>query len=222
MMVSIAQIAAQDRPRERLDRLGPRALTDSELVALVVRSGGSGCSALTLAQELLAHYGGLGALAEGELHELAAGRAMGPAKAASLVAAFELGRRAADRTESSTTRIRDAADLAAVARRSVIDPAREESFVVVLSAANRVLRVEPLTTGTDSRCLLESRDVLAAVLRYGGAAFALVHTHPSGETRPSRQDRATTEELGRAAEVVGLAMIDHIILAGTRWCSVLK
>jgi len=220
MTVSIAQIAEQDRPRECLDRLGPRALTDAELMALVLRSGAPGCNALTLGQALLAKYGGLAALAELDNQALAGARAMGPAKASSLVAAFELGRRAAELTGTTAVRIRDAGDLAAIARRNVTNPAREECFVVVLNASHRVLRVESLTIGTDNHCLLDCRDVLAAVLRHGGAAFALVHTHPSGEASPSPEDHAVTESLARAAEIVGLAMIDHIILAGTRWCSV--
>lgn len=220
MTVSIAQISEQDRPRERLDRLGARALTDAELVALVLRSGAPGCNALALGQELLAQYEGLASLAERDLNELASRQGLGPAKASSLVAAFELGRRAGDPIQTGTIRIRDAADIAALARRSVVDPTREESFVVVLNPANRVLMVESLTTGTDNRCLLDNRDVLAAVLRHGGAAFALVHTHPSGEASPSPEDHAVTESLARAAEIVGLALIDHVILAGTRWCSV--
>jgi DNA repair protein RadC len=93
--------------------------------------------------------------------------------------------------------------------------------VVVLTASHRVLRVHPLTTGTDNHCLLDDRDVLT-VLRHVGAAFALVHTHPSGDARPSSEDHAVTESLGRAAEAVGLAMIDHIVIAGTRWSSVTK
>jgi DNA repair protein RadC len=94
--------------------------------------------------------------------------------------------------------------------------------VVVLTASHRVLRVHPLTTGTDNHCLLDDRDVLTAVLRHVGAAFALLHTHPSGDARPSSEDHAVTESLGRAAEAVGLAMIDHIVIAGTRWSSVTK
>lgn len=219
MTVSITQIAEQDRPRERLDRLGPRALTDAELVALVIRSGGSGTSALGLAHELLAEHGGPAGLAAGGLADLAKRRVMGSAKASSLVAAFELGRRAAGETRP-TACVRDAGDIAAIARRNVSDPAREESFVVVLNSSRRVLRVESLTTGTENRCLLEGRDVLAAVLRHGGTAFALVHTHPSGGTRPSPEDITFTRALAQAAEVVGLTMIDHVILAGRKWSTV--
>jgi len=97
-----------------------------------------------------------------------------------------------------------------------------EILLLCDNAAHRVLRVDSLTKGTDSRCLLDSRDVLAAVLRHGGAAFALVHTHPSGDARPSPEDHAVTESLARAAEIMGLAMIDHVIVAGARWCSVTR
>lgn len=220
MTVPIAQIAERDRPRERLDRLGPRGLTDAELVALVIRSGGPGCSSLGLAQELLAERGGLASLANGNLGHLASKHAMGPAKASALVASFELGRRASASPVPATTRVRDAGDIVAIVKPSISDPTREESFVVVLSASHRVLRVDSLTVGTESRCLLDTRDVLAVVLRHGGAAFALAHTHPSGDASPSAEDLATTRALAQAAGTVGLEMLDHLILTGAKWASV--
>lgn len=222
MTVTIAQITERDRPRERLDRLGPRALTDAELVALVLRTGARGRNALELAHELLAEHGGPGPLAETGLRDLAAVHAVGVAKASSLVAAFELGRRGAAAEAPSSLRIRDAGDIAAATRQSITDPAREESFVVVLNAAYRVLRIEPIGRGSESRCPLDPRDVLATVLRFRGAAFALVHTHPSGDASPSPEDVAITRALAGAAEAVGLVMLDHVILAGPKWTSVGK
>jgi len=220
MTVSIAQIAQRDRPRERLDRLGARALTDAELVALVLRSGAPGRNALEVAHDLLAEHGGLGSLGEKDLRHLAAMHAVGAAKASSLVAAFELGRRAAGAEPPPALRIRDAGDIVAAVRRSITDPAREESFVVVLNASHRLLRVELITKGTESRCLLDAKDVIATVLRSGGSAFALVHTHPSADASPSPEDLAVTRALADAAEVVGLEMVDHVILAGPKWSCV--
>lgn len=220
MTVSMAQIAEQDRPRERLDRLGPHALTDAELVALVLRSGAPGRNALELAHELLAEHGGLAPLAGRELSHLAVTHAVGPAKASSLMAAFELGRRAAAVEIPSAARLRDAGDIAAVVRRSITDPGREESFVVVLNASHRVLRIEPISKGTESRCLLDAKDVLTTVLRCGGSAFALVHTHPSGDPSPSPEDLAFTRALAGAADAVGLVMLDHVIVAGPKWSRV--
>ncbi|HZJ51399.1 MAG TPA: DNA repair protein RadC, partial [Actinomycetota bacterium] len=208
MTVSMAQIAERDRPRERLDRLGPVALTDAELVALVLRSGAPGRNALELAHELLADHGGLGSLAGRGLPHLAETHAIGPAKASSLMAAFELGRRAAAVEIPSAARLRDAGDIAAVVRRSITDPGREESFVVVLNASHRVLRIEPISKGTESRCLLDAKEVLTMVLRCGGSAFALVHTHPSGDPSPSPEDLAFTRALAGAADAVGLVMLD--------------
>lgn len=220
MTVSIAQIPLQDRPRERLDRLGAHALTDAELVALILRSGAPGRNALEVAHELLAEHGGLGPLAQSALCEVAAVHAVGAAKASSLVAAFELGRRAEAGQAPPAVRIRDAGDIAAVVRRSIVDPAREESFVVILSAARRLMRIELITKGTEVRCLLDIKDVISVVLRSGGAAFALAHTHPSGDPRPSPEDVAVTRALAAAARVVGLVMVDHVILAGSRWARV--
>lgn len=213
----MARIPAKDRPRERLDRLGSAALTDAELVALVIRSGARGSGALDVAQSLLGNDGGLVGLSRTAAGEMSEDHAIGPAKAASLVAAFELGRRAARSGEPTQIAVRGPADIAAVARTHVGDTRREESMVLVLNRAHRVIRVERLTIGTDDRCLVEPRDVLGVVLRHGGRAFALAHTHPSGSPTASGEDVRVTQELREAAETIGLRFVDHVILAGSRW-----
>lgn len=217
--MGIAQIAEPDRPRERLDRLGAAQLTDAELVALVLRSGGPGVNAVALAQDLLAGHGGLTGLARAPVGELAQQRQMGPAKAAGLKAALELARRLEGAAAEARVSIREAADVVAVARPHLHADGREQSLAVILDVRHRVLRVERLTVGTDARCLISARDVLSAVLRAGGAAFALVHSHPSGDPRPSPEDVSMTRELRAAAAAVGLEMLDHLIIAGSRWSS---
>lgn len=222
MSIPMARIPAKDRPRERLDRLGPAALTDSELLALVIRSGAQGSSALDVGQELVGSGPGLGGLSELSAKAMCQGHAIGPAKAASLVAAFELGRRASQAGGPAQVTIRGPEDIAAVARSHVTDAKREESIALVLNSAHRVIRVERLTVGTDDRCLVEPRDILGVVLRHGGRAFALVHTHPSGNPTPSSEDTRVTRELSRAAETLGLRFVDHVILAGSRWKQVAR
>jgi DNA repair protein RadC len=135
----IAEIPERDRPRERLGRLGTGSLTDAELVALVLRSGGPGVSALSLAEGLRAQAGGVGALATAGLEALSGLHAMGTANASSLVAAFELGRRAVADAASEPIAIRDAGDIAAVARRELTDGGREAVLVLVLNSAHRLI-----------------------------------------------------------------------------------
>jgi DNA repair protein RadC len=219
MHVLISRLPHRDRPRERLSRQGAATLTNAELVALVIRSGGKGTSAIAAGQGLLAEHGGVSRLAHTPLEEMARSPAMGSAKAASVVAAFELGRRAAA-AEDAAVRMRDPGDVAALVRRHVLTPEREESFVVVLGPSGRLMKVERLTVGTDQRCLVDPRDVLTAALRHRGRAFALAHTHPGGDPAPSGEDVRTTEVVRTAAEAVGLRMLDHVIVAGGRWASV--
>lgn len=215
----MVEVAAKDRPRERLARMGAAGLSDAELVALVIRSGAAGCNAVHVAEELLAAAGGLQPLSEMRLETMACGRAMGTAKAAALVAAFELGRRAASEPPATPV-VRDSADVAAMARPFIRDRAREECLVVVLNGGHRVVKVESLTIGTAGRCLLEPRDVLQVVLRCGGVAFALVHTHPAGTVTPSAEDVTITERIREAASLVGLRLVDHVIIAGTKHASI--
>jgi DNA repair protein RadC len=216
----IAEVPQRDRPRERLERLGTGALTDAELVALVLRSGGPGVSALGLADDLLAETGGLGGLEKAGLEAFAGIHAMGSAKACALVAAFELGRRAALGPAEEPITIRDAGDIAAVARRELPDIAREAVLVLVLNSANRLIKIQRLTVGTDTRCLLEPRDVLRAVVSSGGVAFGIAHNHPSGDPKPSPEDVACTKRLKIAADSVGVRFLDHVIVCSSRFRTV--
>ena len=219
MHVTIADIEERDRPRERLVRSGPSALSDSELVGILLGSGGRGRNAVDVAHALISRAGGLAALSRCSPEEMSSVPSVGLAKASSVAAAFELGRRAPLAT-GLLRKVRDAGDLAAVVREKVGDHSREEVFVVALDDGLRVLRVERLTVGTDSRCLLEPRDVLASVLKAGGTRFAVAHTHPSGEVQASSEDRRATGSLARAADTVGLQLVDHLIVTEKRWSSV--
>jgi DNA repair protein RadC len=212
MAIRIADMVEQDRPRERLARKGVGGLSDAELLALVVRSGAAGRSAVDVGAELLAAFGSLPALAVARPEELARATSIGAAKAAGLVAAFELGRRAATAADARRP-IRGPTDIIAAVRTEIGDHRREEAFVIVVNAAHRVIKVERLTTGSADRCLLPPRDVLAVALRHDGLGFAVAHTHPSGDPRPSAEDVGATRSLAEAAKAVGLRFLDHVVIA---------
>lgn len=219
MSLSIGEIRARDRPRERLDRLGPSALTDAELVALVLRNGSRGAGAFELAHDLLAEQN-LAGLSQLEPLELSRRTGIGVAKACSLAAAFELGRRAQQLEPGPSLQIRDPADVAALAQRELGSSRREQTVVIVLDKRLRVLAVERLTVGTQSRCVLDAVDVMQTVLRRGGVAFAIAHNHPSGDPTPSVEDRTTTKETMAAARSVGLRFLGHVVVANGRWTEV--
>ena len=217
MSVRIADLPASERPRERLARLGPGGLSDQELLALVIRSGGRNTSAMDLGTELLGAWGSLNRLSTAGLDELDGVLSLGAAKAAGLVAAFELGRRAAFGPLPMV--IRGPEDLAALVQPMLAGLSQEEVVLVVTNTANRVLRTMPVTRGGTDRCLLVVRDVISAALRCGGSGFAVAHNHPSGDPTPSPEDRAVTQRLQDAAGTVGLRFLDHIVIAGSGWRS---
>lgn len=214
----VKDLPAADRPRERMFARGAEALADRELLALLLGSGTQGNDAVELAARLIERHGGLPALARADPHELLTLPGMGPAKAARVIAAFHLARRAAAGPERR--RITGSADLAAVAAPLLRGLRRERVVVVVCDTAGAVIRATLLTEGAADRSLIPVRDVLTLVLRVGGTAFGIAHNHPSGNIEPSEPDRVVTDRLAMAAETVGLRFLDHVVLTDTAWCRI--
>jgi DNA repair protein RadC len=215
MTVRIADLPKHDRPRERLWHRGPDALSQAELLALVLRDGRLGESALELAAALLAEYGSLSVLARATPEELAGRPGMGPAKTASVLAALKLAHYLG--AGEPRVIIRRPEDLATIAQRELGNLRRERVLVIVMDAGNRMLRLVTLTDGSVDRSLLPVREVLNAVLRNDGVAFGLAHNHPSGDPTPSAQDLRATTQVEEAARVVGLRFLDHLIVTDVGW-----
>lgn len=217
---SVRDFAPGNRPHERLETLGPDALSDAEVLAIILGAGGPD-GVMALATRVLAESGGPAGLSRRSERELACVPGLGRAKAAEIVAALELGRRAqrhlAQRLRPQIMCAEDAAILLAP-RLAHLD--HEESIVLVLDRRHRVLREACVGVGGVAHSPMEPREVFAAALREPGAAAVLVaHNHPSGETTPSLEDMAVTRRLARGAELIGLEFIDHIIVAATGWLS---
>ncbi len=177
-----------------------------------------GQSALDLAGEILAAAGGLARLATARPEELASTAGMGIAKAAAVVAAFHLGARVA-RSDDLAVALRSAADVAAVALRELSGLRRERVLVVICDAGNRLQRTAIVAEGAMDRSMVPVREILNAVLRHDGRAFAVAHNHPSGDPTPSDADIEASRALSAAARVVGLRFLDHVVVAGDRWRS---
>jgi DNA repair protein RadC len=209
----------RDRPRERLFQLGPEALTDTELLALLLRTGGGGESALETAARVLAEHAGLAGLARCEAHELMRCRGLGPAKAASIHASLEMGRRVAGRRLQEGTPIRDPADVFRHFHPRLRDAQQECFLVLLLDGRHRLIREELVSRGTLTASLVHPREVFRPALRACAAAVILVHNHPSGDPTPSPEDREVTRRLARAGEILGVAVVDHVVVAERGYCS---
>ena len=214
-----SNLPPSSRPRERLLRAGREALSDGELLALQLRTGTGGRSASDLASELLAEFGSLDRLASASIAEITRVPGLGPAKAATLIAGFELAQRLA-MEDRSTTRLTRASEVAALAQRALAGLRRERTLVFVCDRRGKLLHQIQLSQGTDRKSLLAVREVLSAVLSHDGSTFAVAHNHPSGDATPSRADAETTDALSIGAKAVGLKFLGHVVVAGDEWAEV--
>jgi len=211
----------EDRPRERLLAHGPAALSDAELLALVLGTGTRAEPVAALASRVLSEAGGPGGLARADVSQLAAIQGCGRARAAEIVAALELGRRSVRALAAERRQIRGPEDAAALLQPRLAHLEREQSMVLLLDRRHRLLREAIVGLGGVSHAPMAPREVLAAALREPGtAAFLVAHNHPSGDPEPSAEDRAITRRLSDAAAVVGLEFLDHVIVAARGWVSI--
>jgi DNA repair protein RadC len=212
-------IAAHDRPREKLARVGAAALGDNEIVAIVLGQGQANASALDLANRLLAAFGSMAALAGAAHPELTRIAGIGPARAAQVLAAAELGRRSlayAARDRAQMTSPRTVAEYLL----PQYGNGRVEQFgVVLLDTKHRVLRTTVLSVGTLDASIVHPREVFREAVAGGAAAIVLFHNHPSGDPEPSGEDTRLTERLIAAGVLMGINVIDHVILGDARYFS---
>jgi DNA repair protein RadC len=203
-----------ERPRERLLAHGPQALTDAELLAIFLRTGVAGASALDLARELLRRFEGLTGLIAANLEDFSQTKGLGAAKYVQLQAALELARRAIDEglrrdtVLNSPQRVRQYLQLQ-LARRE-----HEVFAVLYLDSQNRLLKCEELFRGTLTQTSVHPREVVKQALRHNAAGVILAHNHPSGVAEPSRADELLTRALKDALALVEVRVLDHLIVAG--------
>ncbi len=202
-----------DRPRERLEREGPSALADAELIALVLRTGDRNRDAWELARLLLDRFGGLARLAAEPAAILRAVPGLGPAKAAGLAAVLELGRRVASVPLERGQRIQSPLDVQRHFGPRLRECQRESFHVLLLDGRQRLIGLEAVSVGTLTASLVHPREVFREAIRRAAAAMLLVHNHPSGDPGPSIEDRDVTRRLQAAGELLGIRVLDHVIVA---------
>jgi DNA repair protein RadC len=221
---TVKRAPSSDRPRERLLRLGPTELKTSELLAILVRAGQQGESAVQAGEKLAARFGNdlpaLSLKARGELKQIS--KAVGETAYCQIMAALELGKRMADHegSKGKAEKVASTEDALSFCKRRFArlarEGAKEEFHVVLLDQKHQVIRTEQVTVGLSNQSLAHPREVFRPAIREAASALILLHNHPSGDPTPSQEDKTITKNLKRAAEVLGLRLIDHIILGKDR------
>jgi DNA repair protein RadC len=216
---TIRELPAAERPRERLALRGAAGLTAAELLALIWGSGTRGHSAVDLAADVLARYDGLTGLAHATDLELAGLNGIGEARAAQLVAAFELGRRLLADWPAGRWSIRGPADVADRLIMQMGRLEREELRVVILDTKNHVLRVATVYQGNVSASLVRIGELFRDAVRLNAASVILAHNHPSGDPTPSPDDLHLTAEALAAGRLLDISLLDHLVIGHDAYVS---
>jgi DNA repair protein RadC len=208
----IREMPEGDRPRERLKERGAAALTDAELVAILLRTGMKGQSAVQLAQMLIQKFVSLDELARASVEAIASVKGVGETKAIQLKAAFELAKRFSGSARVKQTFISSPEDAAAAVREDMRTLDREEFWVLLLNTKNGLIKKCPTSRGSLNASIVEPREVFKDAIAASAASMILVHNHPSGDPTPSAEDVTVTKRLVKAGELLNISVLDHIIL----------
>lgn len=208
----IREMPEGDRPRERLKERGAAALGDTELIAILLRTGVKGQSAVQVAQELLREFKSLEELARASLEAVAKIKGVGETKAIQLKAAFELARRLSQSSRGKQAVISSPGDAAAVVREDMRALDREEFGVLLLNTKNGLIKKCPVSRGSLNASIVEPREVFKDAIAASAASMILVHNHPSGDPTPSSEDISITKRLVKAGELLNISVLDHIIV----------
>lgn len=207
----ILELPAGERPRERLAKLGAGALSEAELIAILLRTGTRGANAIDVARQLLSKFQTLGALARCSVREIASVKGIGPTKAIQLAAAFGLGQRLARET-ASRLKIDNPEIVRELLGAEMRALQRESLRVLLLDTKYHLLRVEEISLGSLNESIAHPREIFKPALIYSAFAVIVVHNHPSGDPTPSQADHQLTRRLAEAAKLLQVSLLDHIVL----------
>jgi DNA repair protein RadC len=210
---TVRDLPRPERPRERLQKFGPEALSAQELLALIIGRGIPQKSVINIAQELLAKFGNIKAISQATLEELSQIKGIGLAKAAQLKACFELGKREELEPELKNFDIKDPESVVKAIRASIKDKAKEHFKLILLNPRNKIIGISTISIGTLNASLVHPREVFKDAIMHSAASVVLAHNHPSGDPEPSEDDLTITKRLIEAGKILGIEVIDHIIIA---------
>jgi len=218
--LSIRNWAEDDRPREKLLKKGVSALSDAELLAILIGSGSKNESAVELCRKILkSSHDNLNELARLSINELCRFKGIGEAKAVTICAALELGKRRKTNEVLERIRISQSSDLYELFEPILLDLKHEEFWVAYLNGANKVIEVKKLTQGGSRQTVVDIQMILKMSLEKSAQAIAVAHNHPSGQNYPSREDETITQRIKKGCEAIDVRFLDHIIIAGGKYFS---
>jgi DNA repair protein RadC len=215
----IRDMPVDERPRERLVQVGPRALSTTELLAITIRTGVGGENVLRLSERLLSHFSGLSGVARASLAELQAVNGIGPAKAVEIKAALELGRRLLAAAPEERPRVTSPADAANLLMTEMMLLEQEHLRLVLLDTRNHVLRMPTVYKGSLNTSVIRVGELFRAAIRENAAAMIVAHNHPSGDPAPSPEDVHVTRQIVQAGKLLDIELLDHIIIGHQRYVS---
>jgi DNA repair protein RadC len=215
----IADLAPSERPRERLRYQGAQALSTPELLAVLLRTGVTGESAVQLGHRLLRTFGGLPGIQKADFHEVEGQHGMGEAKAATLKAAIELGRRLSIQEPEERPALNSPADAAALVQYEMGALEQEHLRAILLDTRNRLIAIADVAHGSLNAAHIRIGEVFRDAIRKNAAALILVHNHPSGDPSPSPDDLALTKAIREAGRMLDIEVLDHLIIGQGRYVS---
>jgi DNA repair protein RadC len=215
----IVDLDESERPRERLARLGAQSLKNAELLAILLRVGMPGENAVQMGERILNDLGGLSGIHRISYEEFCGQHGLGPAKAAQIKAAIELGRRLAVEIPEERPSIHSPADAAALVQYEMGALEQEVLKVILLDTRNHVLQIEEVYQGSLNMSMVRVGEVFKAAVRRNAAAIIVIHNHPSGDPSPSPEDVALTRVIVQAGKLLDIDVLDHLIIGGGRHVS---
>lgn len=218
-VIATPEFSNDGRPREKLLYRGEESCADEELLASILRSGTSAAPVVELARKAMLAFGGLPGLARAKPTELLAIHGLGPARAASIAAAFALGRRVATLPWDPDEELRAAQQVYARFRDRLSHLRKERFYALLLDGKNRLIREDLVSEGTLTASLVHPREVFGPAIREGAASLIVLHNHPSGDARPSAEDLEVTRRLKKTGEIVGIPILDHLVIGRSSYYS---
>lgn len=215
----IRDMPEDSRPRERLLHVGATAVSTTELLAIIMRTGVSGENVLRLAERLLAHFNGLSGLARASVTELREVKGIGPAKAVEIKAALELGRRLLAAAPEERPKVTSPADAANLLMSEMTLLEQEHLRLILLDTRNTVLATPTIYVGSLNASVVRIGELFRAAIKENAAAFIVAHNHPSGDPSPSPEDVRVTRQIVQAGKLLDIEMLDHIIIGRQRFVS---